>query len=101
MDITQGNVLTVSTSLNFQQIYKYFVKIESHLFICIYWKNNYRHEKYVTRKPKRNHWAYMKIELPQQRMSSYLDLFNCNGGKLRIQTHVTHTRHRKFLGDKE
>ena len=41
------------------------------------------------------------IELPQQRMSSYLDLFNCNGGKLRIQTHVTHTRHRKFLGEKE
>ena len=27
--------------------------------MCIYWKNNYRHEKYVTRKPKRNHWAYM------------------------------------------
>ena len=41
------------------------------------------------------------IELPQQRMSSYLDLFNCKGGKLRIQTHVTHTRHRKFLGEKE
>ena len=43
---------------NFLFLFFYFAT--RNLFtMCIYWKNNYRHEKYVTRKPKRNHWAYM------------------------------------------